>query len=204
MMKAVSVPGFFRMFYPSLCWQVQEAAETAIYLTFDDGPHPDITLRVLDILDTYQAKATFFCVGENVSRYPNVFSEIKKRGHRVGNHTYNHLNGWKTPLNKYYENVNKCREWVDSDLFRPPYGRITSAQIQTLKKKFTLIMWSVLSYDYDAETTPEECFEYVVNNAESGSIVVFHDSVKASKNMFYALPKILAHYTSLGFTFKPL
>lgn len=203
-MKAVSIPGFFKIFYPSLCWQVQNTNERVLYITFDDGPHPDVTPQVLDILDTYHAKATFFCVGENVNRYPNVFYEVKKRGHRVGNHTYNHLNGWKTPLKEYYENANKCRELVDSELFRPPYGRISPAQIQTLKKEFTLIMWSVLSYDYDAETTPDECFEYVINNAENGSIVVFHDSVKASKNMLYALPKVLSHYTSLGFTFKTL
>lgn len=202
-MKAVTVPAFLRIFYPSLLWQ-KPAGEYKMYLTFDDGPHPELTPQVLDILDEYHAKATFFCVGDNVQRYPEVYQQLLQHGHKTGNHTFNHLNGWRTPLNLYYENVNACREVVDSDLLRPPYGRITPSQIQTLKKEYQIIMWSVLSYDFDSETSPEQCLEYVINSAEDGAVIVFHDSSKSATNMLYALPKVLKHFTGQGFSFETL
>lgn len=202
-MKAVTVPAFLRIFYPSLLWQ-KPAGEHKMYLTFDDGPHPDITPKVMEILAEFQARATFFCVGENVKRYPDVYQQISKQGHKTGNHTYNHLNGWKTPLNLYYENVNACRELVDSDLLRPPYGRITPGQIQTLKKEYQIVMWSVLSYDFDQETSPQQCLDYVVDTAEDGAVVVFHDSPKSAQNMFFALPRVLRHFTDLGYSFETL
>ncbi|HPE42511.1 MAG TPA: polysaccharide deacetylase family protein [Bacteroidales bacterium] len=202
-MKAVTVPVFLRIFYPSLLWQMPAGNQT-LYLTFDDGPHPEITPKVLDLLDQYQAKATFFCVGENVERFPQTYAEILNKGHRTGNHTMNHLNGWKTNLNLYYENVNECRKLVDSDLLRPPYGRITPAQIQALKKEYKIVMWSVLSYDFDTETTPEQCLNYVIEHAEDGAIIVFHDSEKSARNMLAALPEVLSYYHSKGYQFEKL
>jgi peptidoglycan/xylan/chitin deacetylase (PgdA/CDA1 family) len=202
-MKAVTVPAFLKIFYPSLLWQMPQGAKK-LYITFDDGPHTVITPQVLAILQQYTAKASFFCVGDNVLKYPDTYAEIKEQGHAIGNHSMNHLNGWKTSLNQYYKNVNDCREIVDSLLFRPPYGRITPSQIQALKKEYTLVMWTVLSYDFDAETTPEQCLDYVINNVEDGAIIVFHDSEKAATNMLSALPKVLERYGSLGFTFDKL
>jgi len=202
-MKAVTVPVFLRIFYPSLLWQMPAGNQT-LYLTFDDGPHPEITPKVLDLLDQYQAKATFFCVGENVEQFPQTYAEILNKGHRTGNHTMNHLNGWKTNLNLYYENVNECRKLVDSDLLRPPYGRITPAQIQALKKEYKIVMWSVLSYDFDTETTPEQCLNYVIEHAEDGAIIVFHDSEKSARNMLAALPEVLSYYHSKGYQFEKL
>lgn len=202
-MKAVTVPAFLKIFYPSLLWQMPEG-KRKLYLTFDDGPHPEITPQVLDVLEQYQAKASFFCVGDNVQKYPDTYARLIENGHAVGNHSMNHLNGWKTNLNMYYDNVNECRQHVDSMLFRPPYGRITPSQIHTLKKEYTIVMWSVLSYDFDAETNPEQCLDYVINNTEDGAIIVFHDSVKSAANMLYALPKVLKHYSDLGFTFGSL
>ncbi len=202
-MKAVTVPAFLKIFYPSLLWSMP-SGNNRLYLTFDDGPHPEITPRVLKLLADYQAEATFFCVGENAAKYPDVYQMILNQGHLTGNHTFNHLNGWRTPLNEYYENVNLCRDVIDSTWFRPPYGRITPSQIQALKKEYTIVMWSVLSYDFDRETTPDQCLDYVVNNAEDGSIIVFHDSEKSEDKMFYALRRVLEHYTNLGFSFKSL
>lgn len=202
-MKAVTVPVFLRIFYPSLLWTMPEGNKR-LYLTFDDGPNPEITSAVLDILDNYGAKATFFCVGENVQRYPAVYDSILHRGHLTGNHSYNHLNGWKTPLNEYYENVNLCRNCVDSKWFRPPYGRITPSQIQALKKEYTIVMWSVLSYDFDPETTPRQCVDYVLDNTKDGSVIVFHDSLKAANNVLFALPEVLKFFTAQGYSFERL
>jgi peptidoglycan/xylan/chitin deacetylase (PgdA/CDA1 family) len=202
-MKAVTVPAFLKIFYPSLLWQMP-AGQKKLYLTFDDGPHPEITPQVLDILEQHQALASFFCVGENVRKFPEVYARLIENGHAVGNHSMNHLNGWKTNLNQYYENVNECRNLVDSPLFRPPYGRITPSQIHTLKKEYTIVMWSVLSYDFDPEISKEQCLEFVTNNAEDGAVIVFHDSEKAASNLFYALPKVLKYYSELGYTFEKL
>lgn len=202
-MKTASVPRIVQLFYPSVCWR-KKCNQKTIYITFDDGPHPEITRQVLDILDEYNAKATFFCVGENVQRYPDVFDEVKNRGHSVGNHTFNHLKGWKTSHQDYIDNVHKCNDLVKSSLFRPPYGKISFRQIRTLKKDFQIVMWSLLSYDYDQEITPEQCFHFATKNAGSGSIIVFHDSVKASKNMIETLPKVLKYYADLGFSFCSL
>jgi peptidoglycan/xylan/chitin deacetylase (PgdA/CDA1 family) len=199
-MKSATVPAFLRMFVPGLLWQMP-AGSKKLYLSFDDGPHPEITPDVLDLLEQYHANATFFCVGENVERYPEVFEEMKKQGHLPGNHTHNHLNGWKTPLENYYHNILLCNERVGSPWFRPPYGRITPAQIHTLRKEFKIVMWSVLSYDFDVELDKEECWQMVKRHAGDGGIVVFHDSPKAAPRMFYALERTLEHFTALGFRF---
>lgn len=199
-MKSATVPAFLRMFVPGLIWQKPSGAKK-LYLSFDDGPHPEVTPTVLDLLDRYKAKATFFCVGDNVDRYPEVFEAMKKRGHLPGNHSHNHLNGWKTPLGKYYQNILLCDERVKSPWFRPPYGRITPAQIHTLRKDFNIVMWSVLSYDFDVTMNKEECWQLTERHADDGSIVVFHDSAKAAPRMLYALERALEHYTALGFRF---
>jgi peptidoglycan-N-acetylglucosamine deacetylase len=202
-MKTASVPIFLRMFYPSLLWSMPQGNKQ-LYLTFDDGPHPEITPQVLDLLAKYDARATFFCVGENVAGNPDTYQQILDAGHLTGNHTYNHLNGWKTPLKEYYDNTNKCREVVDSVYFRPPYGRITPFQIQTLKKEYTIVMWSVLSYDFDSETNAEQCLEYVMRNTTDGAIIIFHDNQKAAPNLFKTLPAVLAHFTKEGYRFERL
>lgn len=199
----VTTPYLLRLLFPQLIWQ-KKGRNKEIYLTFDDGPHPEITRSVLDILDSYQAKATFFCVGENVSKYPETYAELISRGHTAGNHTYNHLNGWKTPNDSYFENIQKCRDVLPSDLFRPPYGRIKISQLRKLKKEYQIIMWSVLSWDFDKKISKEQCLNNVMYNTKDGAIVVFHDSEKSAENMLYALPRFLEHFSKLGFQFPIL
>jgi peptidoglycan/xylan/chitin deacetylase (PgdA/CDA1 family) len=201
-MKA-SAPYFLKLILPQLIWQIK-TEKKEIYLTFDDGPHPEITKKVMDILDEYGAKATFFCVGHNVEKFPETYSEILNRGHKTGNHTYNHLNGWKVKRKEYFENIEKCAILVDSHLYRPPYGRISLKHIPYLKMNFRIIMWSVLSMDYDNNISPEKCLRNSVNHAREGSIIVFHDSEKSSRNMFYALPRFLEHFKSKGYSFPVL
>jgi peptidoglycan/xylan/chitin deacetylase (PgdA/CDA1 family) len=191
------------MMLPQLTWEVKTSRKE-IFLTFDDGPHPEITPRILEILEKYHARATFFCVGENVKKYPEVYNRLKRKGHRTGNHTYNHLNGWKVPRDIYYDNIEKCSTLVDSSLFRPPYGRISIRHIPYLKMKYRIIMWTVLSMDFHRKTTPEDCLKNVTNHTKPGSIVVFHDSGKAAENMFYALPRFLEHFHRQGYVFSPL
>lgn len=175
-----------------------------ISLTFDDGPVPDVTPEVLRILDRYKAKATFFCVGENVQKYPELFSRVRAAGHSVGNHTFNHLKAWKIPAGDYLRNVDACRQLVNSRLFRPPYGQITPGLVHELAPYFKIILWSVLTRDFDQKISPEKCLEIALQNTRPGSIVVFHDSVKASENMLFALPIFLEHFTALGAEFVAL
>ena len=196
-------PILLRKFYRNLMWRVP-TDKKVIYLTFDDGPIPEVTPWVLSTLKQYGAKATFFCVGENVARNSSIYTQILEDGHAVGNHTHNHLKGWSTANEVYLSNVAQCAQYVPSELFRPPYGRIRRQQIKQLMGTYKLIMWDVLSYDYSAMVTPEKCLQHVINNARPGSIVVFHDHQKAFKNMSYALPLVLAHFGKLGFQFEPL
>jgi peptidoglycan-N-acetylglucosamine deacetylase len=200
-MKPTTIPAFLRMFYPSLLWQMPEGNKR-LYLTFDDGPNPEVTPVVLDLLKSYSAHATFFCVGDNVRKYPETYQQVLSHGHLTGNHSYNHLNGWKTSLNTYYENVVSTKQYIDSEWFRPPYGRITPSQIQALKKEFKIVMWSVLSYDFDAETSKEQCINNVLTNLNDGAIIVFHDSRKAVKNMIPALEATLKEGIARGFSFE--
>ena len=196
-------PGIGKWLFPQLIWGVP-VRDKEIFLTFDDGPHPEITPRVLEILDRFRAKATFFCTGKNVEKYPSVYHALLKAGHRTGNHGYHHLNGWKVSNRKYLDDVERCAAVVDSVLFRPPYGRITYLQIGYLKISYRIIMWSVLTWDFDKKTSPQQSLDYALKYGKPGSIVVFHDSEKASDNMLYALPRFLEHFSKQGYRFKVL
>lgn len=178
--------------------------ERKIYITFDDGPHPAITPHVLDILKEFNAKATFFCVGNNVRKYKETFEMIVKDGHSVGNHTYNHEKGWNTNTKDYVNSVHNANDLINSVLLRPPHGRITSTQIRALKNDFRLIAWSVISYDWDKTLNPDDCFKNVIRNTDDGSIIVFHDSEKAVNNMIPTLKKVLKYYSDKGFSFERL
>lgn len=206
MFYLAKTPNWVGKLFKKSTWKMPETAK-AIYLTFDDGPHPQITPFVLQELDKFNAKATFFCIGKNVVDYPDVFKSISDKGHSIGNHTHNHLNGWKTPDSKYLQNILEARKFIDSELFRPPYGRITVKQkklLMNLEKPFKVIMWSVLSGDFDVKITPEKCLGNVIENTKSGSVVVFHDSEKAYERMYYALPLMLKHFFEMGYQFKKI
>ena len=202
-MHFVTTPKILRLFYPSFLWEMPKG-EKKIYLTFDDGPHPTITPQVLEILKKFNAKATFFCIGNNVNKYKETFELIEKEGHAVGNHTFNHEKGWKTKTLDYINSVKEASTLIQSPLFRPPHGRIKSSQIKVLKKEFRIVAWTVISYDWDKSLSPEDCFNNVIKNADDGSIIVFHDSEKAVNNMIPALTKVLEYYTERGFTFDKL
>lgn len=193
-----------RKFYASpLTWKIK-TPEKEIFLTFDDGPHPTITPLVLALLKKYNAKATFFCIGRNVERYPGIYRQIIEEGHAVGNHTYDHLNGWKTGNSIYLKNIILAGELIKSRLFRPPYGRIAKSQVKELAPVFKVIMWDVLSADFDVNVTPQRCLDNVLFNTRNGSIVVFHDSEKALPRLEFALPKALAHFAEHGYTMKAI
>ena len=231
-MRLITTPKILRLFYPSFLWEMPKG-EKKLYLTFDDGPHPTITPQVLEILKKFNAKATFFCIGNNVNKYKDTFELIKKEGHAVGNHTFNHERGWKTKTKDYINSVEQADALIQSPLFRPPHGRIKSSQIRAIKKlrnsksqnlrsleikdkskllkfessripEFKIVAWTVISYDWDKSLSPEDCFNNVIKNAADGSIIVFHDSEKAVNNMIPALTKVLEYYSERGFTFDKL
>jgi peptidoglycan/xylan/chitin deacetylase (PgdA/CDA1 family) len=202
-MYFVKTPEILKPLAKDLLWNKERTSDT-IYLTFDDGPTPDITERTLGLLEQYQAKATFFCLGKNVESHPAIFDQIKRSGHAIGNHSYNHPDGWKTESFAYLRNVVRAQEWIESSLYRPPYGHISPPQVQAIKKKFTIVMWDVISGDFDQDLTPDQCWEHVHHYAQAGSIVVFHDSVKAAPRMFHALENTLIHFGQRGFTFASL
>lgn len=195
-------PLFLQRLAPSCTWKV-DTKDKVLFLTFDDGPHPEITTWVLEELKRFDAKATFFCVGENAFRFPDMIQQILQNGHALGNHTYNHLKGWNTKNEQYFSNIQKAAEFVPGRLFRPPYGRITPSQIKGLKKDYEIIMWSHLSRDYAPDLNREESIE-AMKSAGPGSILVFHDSVKAYSNLKAILPPILEHFASKGFQFQSL
>ncbi|MCO6497333.1 MAG: polysaccharide deacetylase family protein [Chitinophagaceae bacterium] len=206
MFYLVKAPKLLQQLYPNCLWKVK-TLEKKIYLTFDDGPDPVITPYVLDLLEQYNAKATFFCIGKRVEEYPEIYQQILNRGHKTGNHTYSHLNGWKTSSTQYFNDVEKAAKLINSRLFRPPYGRIRRFQLKTItgeKLKLKPVMWHVLSGDFDTSLKPEQCYLNVVSYAEPGSIVVFHDSEKAFPRLKDTLPKVLKHLTDKGFTFSIL
>lgn len=188
---------------PAYTWRIS-TGEKVLHLTFDDGPIPEVTPWILDTLEAYKAKATFFCVGENVQRHPELFRRLEAEGHAVGNHTFNHLNGWETENIPYFHNIRRCAQFVKSELFRPPYGRITPGQRNFLERHYQIVMWDVLSGDFDPDITADQCLTNVLDNARRGSIVVMHDSLKAAGKVHYVLPKILEHFSARGYTFEAL
>lgn len=181
-----------------------ETEEPLIYLTFDDGPIEGLTPWVLDTLKHYGIKATFFCVGENIERNRSVFQRVLDEGHQVGNHTYNHVKGWKFDTDAYLENVEKCEILLNTKLFRPPYGRIKRSQFLKLASTYRVVFWDVLSYDYDKFVSPEACLENSIRYTRPGSIIVFHDNVKAQKNLKFALPRYIEHFLELNYKFAVL
>ena len=202
----IKMPGWLKKLYPSCTWQIH-TEKKIIYLSFDDGPHPEATPFVLGELKKYNAKATFFCIGKNVVLQPAIYTRIIEEGHAVGNHTFNHLNGWRTGNAGYIKNVTAASELIHSNLFRPPYGKITFKQVKALGKNsvgLKVIMWTVLSGDFDNELSNAKCLNNVVKNGGSGSIVVFHDSEKALEKLQFVLPKVLAHFTDLGYQFEKI
>ena len=198
---------WIKKIFNNLVWDIPNS-DKKIYLTFDDGPIPEVTEWVLNILKSKDIKATFFCIGDNMKKHPEVYKRILAEGHQTGNHTFNHLNGWKTETNHYIENLKLCEtEYLKlntehSFLFRPPYGKIKPSQSKTIRQfGYKIIMWDVLSYDFDSTVSEEKCLENVISNTEQGSIIVFHDSVKAEKNLKYALPKAIQVLKDKGFVF---
>jgi len=196
-------PSILKNLFPNLIWEIK-TTNKEIFLTFDDGPHSKITPQVIKILDEFNVKATFFCVGENIIKYPDIYKQIVSNGHKTGNHSYNHINGWKTSNDEYFTNIEKADKLINSKLFRPPYGRISLSQIKPLSKIYSIIMWTVLTYDFDQKVNKEQCLSNSIKNTKSGSIVVFHDSLKAEKNLIYSLPLFLNHFLNKGYTFSLL
>ncbi len=210
----VKTPLVAKKMFPNYIWDIATNEKT-IYLTFDDGPTPEITNWTLNTLKNYNAKATFFCIGNNIEKHPDIFQNILKDGHSIGNHTHNHIKGWKTQATAYLENIKKAESIISlqilnsefriQNLFRPPYGQITPKQGKELQALgYKIIMWDVLSFDWEKSISEDTCFNNVKSKATNGSIVVFHDSVKASKNMQYALPRVLDYFSNKGFTFEAL
>jgi peptidoglycan-N-acetylglucosamine deacetylase len=193
-------PELLKPIYKDLIWDVP-TAKREIFITFDDGPIPGATTHALDVLKEYDAKATFFCIGDNVRKHPEIYQRLIDEGHGIGNHSLNHLNGWKYNDYSYVKNVLECARLVDSRLYRPPYGKIKRSQATALRKRFSVIMWDVISGDFDRKVSPAKCVSNVIDNARPGSIVVFHDSQKAFEKMAYALPKVIEHYRNEGYTF---
>ncbi|RZL15549.1 MAG: polysaccharide deacetylase family protein, partial [Pedobacter sp.] len=211
-------PLLLKWYYPSLLWN-KSRTEKVIYLTFDDGPIPNVTDFVLKTLKAFNAKATFFCIGDNIVKHPEVYAHVINDGHAVGNHTFNHLKGWKTDDETYIENTLMCQQLTRTNLFRPPYGRIKKSQVRSLKSLvldqsksrlstsstgLQIVMWDVLSGDFDINLSPEKCYQNVIKHTENGSIVVFHDSLKAFDRLEYTLPRALKYFSDKGFTFSSL
>lgn len=201
-------PFFLSWLYPTLTWRMPDTSPV-VYLTFDDGPVPGPTDFVLETLRQFDIKGTFFCIGDNIRKHPDIFYRILAEGHQAGNHTFNHVNGWKTSLETYVSNVIACDDELEKNrvkpagLFRPPYGRITRAQIAALHA-YTIIMWDVLTMDYRRTIGREACLANSIRAVRPGSIVVFHDSIKAEHNMAYALPRFIEHCLTHGYTFKTI
>ncbi|MFY7936266.1 MAG: polysaccharide deacetylase family protein [Flavobacterium sp.] len=207
----IKVPKIIKLLFFNQVWNIPNT-ENSIYLTFDDGPTPEITERVLEILDNHHIKATFFCIGDNVRKHSEIVQKIISKQHSVGNHTYSHLKGWKTSTKSYISNTEACEIKLNSlfkirnsKLFRPPYGKITPWQSYKLRKLgYKIIMWDVLSKDYDASISAEKCYENVIKNVSSGSIIVFHDSNKAKENVLNSLEKTIETLKNKGFNFEKI
>ncbi len=196
-------PKVVKSMFGNFIWNI-DSEEKVIYLTFDDGPIPELTSKILKVLNFFDAKATFFCVGENVKKYPKIYNNILKNGHSVGNHTNSHLYGLKTGTEEYLENIEKASEYIDSDLFRPPHGRMKFAQQNEIQKKYKIVLWDVLSFDFDINTSEIDCFNNVKHFTRPGSVIVFHDNIKAEKNMLFSLTHTLEYFSKRGFRFDTI
>jgi peptidoglycan/xylan/chitin deacetylase (PgdA/CDA1 family) len=195
------VPDCLRHFFGNdLLWRVKTASKT-VYLTFDDGPVPEATPGVLSILKHYNCKATFFCVAENVEKHNELYQQLLLEGHRTGNHTYNHLKAFSTNDVDYLANVKKASKWVDSRLFRPPHGQLTPGLVKRLKDNYTIVMWDLITYDYDASVEADRILKLIRKKTRPGTVVVFHDSVKARENVLKVLPKALEYWKEQGYNF---
>lgn len=209
----IKTPNFLKLFLRNWVWSIP-SAEKVLYLTFDDGPTPEITSWTLDQLEAFNAKATFFCIGKNVVENPSIYQKIIDQNHVIGNHTNNHLNGFSTPTSTYIENIDFSENNLTaninfknqkSKLFRPPYGKLKFSQSKKIRKKgYKIIMWDVLSADFDTNISSQKCLENVISHAKNGSIIVFHDSLKAQEKLKFVLPKILGYYTEKGYRFKAI
>jgi peptidoglycan-N-acetylglucosamine deacetylase len=201
---------FIKWLFSNQVWSIPNSKNN-IYLTFDDGPTPEITEWVLALLKQNEIKATFFCIGKNIEQNLELYKKLLQEGHVVGNHTFNHVNGWKTSTENYLKNAAECEGEISklnttkSLLFRPPYGKIKPSQSKKIRELgYKIIMWDILTGDFDTSISPEKCLENATKKVESGSIIVFHDSKKAFENMKHALPKAIEYYKRKGFTFKTL
>lgn len=202
----IKTPSLVKLFFNNWVWSFSSKEKT-LYLTFDDGPTPEVTNWTLNTLKEHNAKATFFCIGKNITKYPEIYEKIKTNNHAVGNHTNNHLNGYKTTTTEYLKNISISEKNAGekTNLFRPPYGKIKLSQAEQIRKKgYKIIMWDVLSADFDTTITAEECLRNVIKNVKNGSIIVFHDSVKAEEKLKFVLPKILEFYKAKGYTFNAI
>lgn len=202
-MYFVKSPKIFDLLYPDLIWRMNNA-EKKIYLTFDDGPDKSVTPELLDILDRFKAKATFFCVGKKAEQHPEIVQQIKASGHTIGNHTFQHLKGKKVSTADFVEDVAQCNKLLSSNLFRPPYGSINRSQIINLKKQYKIYMWTVLPGDFDAKVSKEKCLHRSLKYTTSGTIIVYHDSNKTRDKVLYTVPKYIEHFQKLGYTFEAL
>lgn len=204
-MRFFYTPKWLQRWQSVYTWRIDNACKH-IFLTFDDGPIPEVTPFVLDTLKAYQAKATFFCVGDNIQKHPQVFERVIAEGHTVANHTFNHLNGWKTEDTTYLQNIEACASCLPAGntLFRPPYGKVKKSQLEVIKLTHQIIMWDVLSYDFDATLSPETCLRKTQKYTREGSIIVFHDSLKAENNLKYVLPRYMDWAVGKGFIFSAL
>ena len=202
-MYLVKTPKLIQNLFPNFTWRIP-TTEKVIYLTFDDGPIPEVTPWVLQQLRKFNAKATFFCVGENVKNNPNIFDQVIQEGHMTGNHTFNHLNGWGTENIPYFHNIRNCAHLVKSSVFLPPYGRMLPQQAQFLQRHYEIVMWDVLSGDFDPNISEQQCLDNVLKNTKQGSIIVFHDSLKAQQKLEFVLPRVLKYFSEKGFRFETL
>lgn len=196
-------PRLLRPLWGNVLWRMS-ASSKVIYLTFDDGPVPEVTPQVLDILDKHQVKASFFCVGDNVYKYPQIYADVLSRGHVVGNHSFHHVKGYATPTSAYLQNVALAAQYIKSNLFRPPHGQITYRQRKALSKHYRIVMWDIITYDYNKSIAPEAILKIIRKYTRNGSIIVFHDSIKASDNMLEVLPKAILWWKEQGFQFATL
>lgn len=201
-MLKIESPVILPVLFPGLTWKMPVNGEKEVFLSFDDGPTDELTPWILQVLDRHKIKATFFCVGENVKNHPDLYQQIIDEGHQVGNHTYHHLKGWNTSNKGYYEDIKKADDLIASPLFRPPHGRIKPSQIARVKKEYRIVMWDVLTRDFDQSIEPWQCMENVKKFSQPGSIIVFHDSLKAEKNLRYTLPRAIKYLKGEGYLFR--